>query len=70
MTFLQKYNTLIMIIIVMITTMIIPLNSIRMYLCVVLILKMHKNKTLNRQKKQYGSNIEKFNIKDVLKQKT
>jgi hypothetical protein len=68
MTFLQKYNALIMTIVVMITTIIIPFNSISMYLCVGLILKMHKNKTLNR-KKQYSSNIGKFNINVVLRQK-
>jgi len=50
MTSLQKYNALIMIIIVMITTIIIEFNSISMYLCVGLTLKMLKNKTLNRQK--------------------
>jgi hypothetical protein len=65
---LEKYNTLIMIIIVIISTIIAPLNSISLYLCAGLILKMHKNKTLNR-KKQYSSNIERCNINDVSRQK-
>jgi maltodextrin utilization protein YvdJ len=47
----KKYNILIMIIFVMITAIIIPFNSVIMYLCAELILIMHKNKTLNRQKK-------------------
>jgi hypothetical protein len=52
MTSLQKYNTLIMIIIVMITTIIIQFSSISMYLCSGLTLKMHKKNT--KQKKKYN----------------